>query len=331
MDRITGETTTLTEGGITVASAEVNMHSHWHWHEDGRYHNEAHQSKNQYHHGNPALAMKLAAGAVGSNVDGDGDGYTPFQGDCDDNNFSVNPGAFEIEGNGIDDDCNPSTPDNPDISPEDQVHIDFINDLANSSKNVQDYLLGVADPDGLSDAVLMAVINRDPSLNGGHNANILTDPNNVPLSDNVLIAAINKGTLTTNYEWVLEASKPLSDNVLIAAIDKGTIMDSSSYGYTLRQNHLIIPLTDTVINAAITKGTIMDSAEYIATLTAISPLSEPVLDTLVNSDPIMVSSYYKDLFLNHSPGLPQSILDQLAVSVAIMNDSDRQSVLDANP
>jgi hypothetical protein len=38
--------------------------------------------------------------------DQDHDGYTPSQGDCDDCNPSVNPGAMEIQGNGIDDDCN---------------------------------------------------------------------------------------------------------------------------------------------------------------------------------------------------------------------------------
>ncbi|MCL2824312.1 MAG: putative metal-binding motif-containing protein [Polyangiaceae bacterium] len=37
--------------------------------------------------------------------DEDGDGYTPSQGDCNDCNPLVNPGAFDIPGNGIDDDC----------------------------------------------------------------------------------------------------------------------------------------------------------------------------------------------------------------------------------
>lgn len=37
--------------------------------------------------------------------DADGDGYATEDGDCDDCNAAINPGAFDIEGNGADEDC----------------------------------------------------------------------------------------------------------------------------------------------------------------------------------------------------------------------------------
>ena len=46
--------------------------------------------------------------------DNDSDGY-PSNVDCDDANSAVNPGATEVYYNGLDDDCNPSTPDDPDL------------------------------------------------------------------------------------------------------------------------------------------------------------------------------------------------------------------------
>ncbi len=38
-------------------------------------------------------------------LDNDGDGYTVAQGDCNDNNSSIHPGAVDICGDGIDQDC----------------------------------------------------------------------------------------------------------------------------------------------------------------------------------------------------------------------------------
>ena len=37
--------------------------------------------------------------------DNDGDGYTPDDGDCNDNDSTVNPGATETAGDGIDSNC----------------------------------------------------------------------------------------------------------------------------------------------------------------------------------------------------------------------------------
>jgi hypothetical protein len=69
----------------------------------------------------------LGTGGNPADLDQDGDGWTPNQGDCCDTVLGgkcgdpklVNPGAFEYPGNGVDDDCDPSTPDDkpyPDCS-----------------------------------------------------------------------------------------------------------------------------------------------------------------------------------------------------------------------
>jgi hypothetical protein len=46
------------------------------------------------------------------NPDNDGDGYTVVQGDCNDNNAAIHPGAIEVCGNNIDDNCNGYTDEN---------------------------------------------------------------------------------------------------------------------------------------------------------------------------------------------------------------------------
>ncbi|MCB9665685.1 MAG: hypothetical protein H6732_16370 [Alphaproteobacteria bacterium] len=42
--------------------------------------------------------------------DNDGDGYTAEAGDCDDGNPDISPGAYDIPGNGINEDCDNTTP-----------------------------------------------------------------------------------------------------------------------------------------------------------------------------------------------------------------------------
>ena len=47
------------------------------------------------------------------NSDGDGDGFTPAAGDCNDCTNQMNPGAFDYPGNGVDEDCNGVPDDEP--------------------------------------------------------------------------------------------------------------------------------------------------------------------------------------------------------------------------
>ncbi|MBK7977514.1 MAG: S8 family serine peptidase [Deltaproteobacteria bacterium] len=73
------------------------------------------------HAGTLTTAQSVVYTPIGNTCsDGDGDGYgSPGSAacpngaatDCDDGNASVNPGAVEVPGNGLDDDCNPGTPD----------------------------------------------------------------------------------------------------------------------------------------------------------------------------------------------------------------------------
>jgi PKD repeat protein len=53
--------------------------------------------------------------------DGDGDGY-PSNVDCDDTNPDINPGHAEVPLNGVDDDCDPATPDNPDVDGDGSIY-----------------------------------------------------------------------------------------------------------------------------------------------------------------------------------------------------------------
>jgi prepilin-type N-terminal cleavage/methylation domain-containing protein len=307
MDRITGETTTLTEGGITLASAETEMHSHPHWHAwDGTYVTDTHAALNLAHHGNPALAMKIASGAGGG---GGEEPPSPEDQALIDYINTTSDSDMQIRN---------YLNDNSPLS--DVVLLALINrvPLIDSAYNRGVFEANVP----LSDTIWVAIINRGNDVLLSAAFRMVFDAHST-ISDTVLNAAINKGTimLSAAFESVLISKGPLSENVLITLANSSSIMDSSSYGYVLRQNHLITPLTDDVINAAITNGGIMNSAEYDATLVAISPLSEPVLDTMVKNNSIMTSSNYANVLVANSP-LPSSILVQVTTPPLTQADYD---------
>lgn len=51
------------------------------------------------------LAGAVGTGGCQPGGDADGDGYSAGDGDCNDCNPAQNPGAFEVDGNGVDEDC----------------------------------------------------------------------------------------------------------------------------------------------------------------------------------------------------------------------------------
>src|SRR4051812_2446449 len=51
--------------------------------------------------------------ASGPTDDNDQDGYTPAGGDCNDCDKAVNPGAYDVPGNTLDEDCNGTADDEP--------------------------------------------------------------------------------------------------------------------------------------------------------------------------------------------------------------------------
>ena len=52
--------------------------------------------------------VEIFTESIQTEIDADGDGYTASQGDCDDSNTTIHPGATEICGDRIDQDCNGS-------------------------------------------------------------------------------------------------------------------------------------------------------------------------------------------------------------------------------
>lgn len=61
----------------------------------------------------------------GDTSDQDQDGYTVEQGDCDDNDAAINPGATDTPGDGIDQDCNGADAPPPDCNDQDPSTSDF--------------------------------------------------------------------------------------------------------------------------------------------------------------------------------------------------------------
>lgn len=65
--------------------------------------------------GNPSTPPTQVCDVTDPHADHDGDGYSIAQGDCNDCDPNVNPGAYDVPGNGVDEDCNGIVDDEPEL------------------------------------------------------------------------------------------------------------------------------------------------------------------------------------------------------------------------
>ena len=286
-DRETGIATTLQSGGTTsTTTGDVPLHSHWHTHSNGERHRHDHPSQDQSHHGKPRASEddedEGETGTIICHDPGSFDETTleiPLQ-DALALQTHLGHGDSMGECSGIS---------------SDQVLVDYINDLGNTSSEVKDSLL-----------------------------------NNSPLSSTVLIAAIDRSTPmnSSDLKDVLLNETSLAESVLIAAIDREEPMNSSDLATVLLDE---TTLTDNVLLALINRDPLLEDWGNYDVFIQYNDLSETVLNAMINEDQLLLSVDFKDVLIANSP-LPQSIVDEISGGKPTsMSNGHRNSVLNAQP
>ncbi|WP_035106775.1 MopE-related protein, partial [Algibacter luteus] len=142
-------------------------------------------------------------------------GYSTTNTDCNDTDAAINPGAIEIVGNGIDDDCNPATSDSSsDIDADGDGYTSNEGDCNDSDSAVNPGVTEVP-YNGVDDDCDPLTLDDDLDGDGFDNANDCDDTDNtVNATTTYYIDADGDGFGSTTSEELCAASAPTgySDN-----------------------------------------------------------------------------------------------------------------------
>jgi len=169
--------------------------------------------------GNDAEAQVYVIVTDPNEWDEDGDGFTPYEGDCDDGDYTVNPGADEICGNGRDNDCS-GLEDDKDVDGDGHIDEDCTGYVGPDPVDDCDDEDGEVYPGQLDEPDLDYLDTNCDDIDGDLLASVFLDPVGGSDSDDGLSPGQAVGTLDEAYaiaateglEWVLIADGPVSSS-----------------------------------------------------------------------------------------------------------------------